>query len=54
MVTRRCRDRESCHPLLPVWPSAVLRSDWTLGGPERTLPVHQAPQPVVVQEAGGV
>ena len=45
MVTRRCRDGESRHPLLPLGPSAVLRSDWTLGGPERTLLVHQAPQP---------
>ena len=36
---------ESHHPLLPLWPSAILRSDWTLGSPEHTLLVHQAPQP---------
>lgn len=53
MVTRRGRDRESRCPLLPSWPSAFLRSDWTLGGPERTPVDHRAPQPQLWCRRGG-
>ena len=43
---------ERCR-LLPSRPSAFLRSDWTLGGPERTPVDPRAPQPQLQGRRGG-